>query len=344
MHTIKVDSKHQPATGRKLLTIIMPARNEEANLARAYDSVTAVMANLPYDYEVFVIDNDSLDGTGAVASQLCARDRRWRYCKLSRNFQVEGSLAAGLRLARGDAAIVLFSDLQDPPELIPQFVQKWEEGCDVVYGARIFGFNTVYHSYRYAVGNRLLTRVANILFNAYLSDLHTCLKLIPLAMFNSLRGLAHWIGYKQCAVPYERQARLGGQSKASCSLLLNLAANALTCFSIKPLQMFSLAGLAALFGTLLLALACLGSLVFSYPVPRLELVHWLLLANLSVLLLGFGMVGEYVGRIYFESKRRPLFLIDRTINVEEALPDTIPIMQPEGDSWDGGRPGGRMGA
>ena len=79
-------------------------------------------------------------------------------------------------------------------------------------------------------------------------------------------------------------------------------------------------------------------------VARMRPVHWLLLANLSVLLLGFGMVGEYVGRIYFESKRRPLFLIDRTINVEEALPDTIPIMQPEGDSWDGGRPGGRMGA
>ncbi|HEV3005134.1 MAG TPA: glycosyltransferase, partial [Pirellulales bacterium] len=119
---------------RKLLTVIMPARNEEANLPRAYDEVTAVLGGLRYDYEVLVIDNDSSDGTGAVAADLCRRDRRWRYVKFSRNFNVETSITAGLRLARGDAAIVLFSDLQDPPGVIPQFLAEWEAGHDVVYG------------------------------------------------------------------------------------------------------------------------------------------------------------------------------------------------------------------
>src|SRR3954471_10907904 len=114
--------------GRKLLTIIMPARNEEANLRRAYAEVTAVMAGLPYAYEVLVIDNDSTDRTGAVAEDLCANDPRWRYVKFSRNFSVEISIAAGLRFARGDAALVLFSDLQDPPDVIPEFLRKWEEG------------------------------------------------------------------------------------------------------------------------------------------------------------------------------------------------------------------------
>jgi dolichol-phosphate mannosyltransferase len=118
----------------KLLTIIMPARNEEANLPRAYAEVTAVMAGLPYEYEVIVIDNDSSDRTGEVAAELCARDSRWRYLRFSRNFNVEISIAAGLRYARGDAAIVLFSDLQDPPTLIPEFLARWEEGHDVVYG------------------------------------------------------------------------------------------------------------------------------------------------------------------------------------------------------------------
>ena len=119
---------------RKLVTVIMPARNEERNLPRAYDEVTEVMAGLPYDYEVIVIDNDSSDGTGSIAAELCRRDNRWRYVKFSRNFNVDASISAGLRLARGDAAIVLFSDLQDPPSLMPKFFAQWEAGYDVVYG------------------------------------------------------------------------------------------------------------------------------------------------------------------------------------------------------------------
>ena len=113
---------------------LMPVRNEEGNLPRAYDEVTAVMAPLPYDYEVLLIDNDSVDRTGELAAEICQRDARWRYIKFSRNFTVEGSLAAGYRFARGDAAIVLFGDLQDPPSLIADFLRKWEQGYEVVYG------------------------------------------------------------------------------------------------------------------------------------------------------------------------------------------------------------------
>src|SRR4051794_25424444 len=111
---------------RPLLSILMPARNEEANLPRAYTEITTALASVPEcDYEVLVIDNDSTDRTGEVAAELCARDARWRYLKFSRNFHVEISLTAGFQLARGDAALILFSDLQDPPDLIPAFVRKW---------------------------------------------------------------------------------------------------------------------------------------------------------------------------------------------------------------------------
>jgi dolichol-phosphate mannosyltransferase len=119
---------------RRLLSIIMPARNEEGNLRAAYVQVTAAMQSLDLDYEVIIIDNDSTDRTAEVAHEVCQSDRRWRYLKFSRNFQVEVSISAGFRLARGDAAVVLFSDLQDPPAVIPEFVRKWEEGYDVVYG------------------------------------------------------------------------------------------------------------------------------------------------------------------------------------------------------------------
>lgn len=124
-----------PPDARRLISITMPARNEEGNLPRAYDEVTAVMARLPrYDYEVIVIDNASTDRTPEIARGLCAKDPRWKYVRFSRNFGGETSLTIGLRIAKGDAVINLFSDLQDPTERIPDFIAKWEEGYDVVSG------------------------------------------------------------------------------------------------------------------------------------------------------------------------------------------------------------------
>ncbi len=126
--------KTEKHSQRKLITLLVPARNEIANLPRVYDEVSAVFAGQPYDYEVLLLDNASTDGTPRLAAICAVRDPRWRYLRLSRDFSVEGSLAAGLRMARGDAAIVLFSDLQDPPERIPDFLARWEAGHDVVYG------------------------------------------------------------------------------------------------------------------------------------------------------------------------------------------------------------------
>jgi polyisoprenyl-phosphate glycosyltransferase len=308
---------------RKLLSIVMPAMNEEANLARAYDEVTAVMAGEPYDYEVIVVDNASTDRTGEVAAGLTQRDSRWRYVRFSRNFSVEISIAAGLRFARGDAAMILFSDLQDPPQLIPEFLRRWEEGHDVVYGqVRKRQGDPVWKAW----GARLFYRIINVLADVEITPNATDFRLLSrraigaLNQFDErnryLRGFAHWIGFKRCAIVYDRLQRTAGKSKAPSLYLLNLAANAITCFSIKPLQLFSLAGAAALVATVCLALTTIGSWLFSYTVPGLTTVYLLLLANLAVMLLGFGTIGEYVGRIYIETKKRPLFLIDRTANLD----------------------------
>jgi dolichol-phosphate mannosyltransferase len=308
---------------RKLLTIVMPAMNEEANLARAYDEVTAVMAGLAYDYEVLVIDNASTDHTGDIADALAARDPRWRYLRFSRNFSVEISIAAGLRFAGGDAAIVLFSDLQDPPELIPEFLRRWEEGYDVVFGQvrRREG-----DPFWKAWGARAFYRVMNVLAEVEITPNATDFRLLSRRAINALnqlgernrylRGFAHWVGFKRVAVLYDRRPRTAGKSKAPSLYLLNLALNAITCFSIKPLQLFSLAGFVALLGTMLLGLVYIGSWLFAYTVPGLTTVYLLMLANLAVMLLGFGTIGEYVGRIYIETKQRPLFLIDRTANLD----------------------------
>jgi transketolase len=308
---------------RKLLTLIMPARNEEANLPRAYDEVTAVMAALPLDYEVLIIDNDSNDRTGEVAAGLCSRDRRWRYVKFSRNFTVEASIAAGLRFARGDAALVLFSDLQDPPRLIPEFVRKWDEGYDVVYGQlRHRHGDPWWKAWSARLVYRVINRLADVEIPANATDFRLLSRRAIYAL-NQLRernryirGCAHWIGFRQCALSYDRRPRTAGNSKAPLFYLFNLAVNAVTCFSIKPLQIFSYAGALAFLGTVCLGLVFLASYLFAFTVPGLTTMYLLSLANLAVLLLGFGTLGEYVGRIYVESKRRPLFIVDRTINMD----------------------------
>jgi transketolase len=320
---VKPLAKSAQLNARKLLTLIMPARNEATNLPRAYAEVTAVMSPLAYDYEVLVIDNDSNDRTGQVAADLCARDSRWRYIKFSRNFTVEASIAAGLRFARGQAAMVLFSDLQDPPALIPEFLQKWEEGYDVVYGLLRHRCGDPWWK---KLSAWLTYRLINLMADAVIPANATDFRLLSRRAIDALnqfeesnryvRGCAHWIGFKQYGISYDRRPRTAGKSKAPLFYLFNFAVNAITCFSIKPLQIFSYAGALAFLGTVCLALIHLISYLFAFTVPGLTTTYLLLLANLAVLLLGFGTLGEYIGRIYVETKRRPLFLIERTINLD----------------------------
>jgi dolichol-phosphate mannosyltransferase len=312
---------------KKTLTILMPAMNEEKNLPRAFDEVTAVMASVPYDYEVIVIDNDSKDATGKVAEALCGRDPRWRYLKFSRNFTVEASITAGLRFASGDAAITLFSDLQDPPQEIPTFLKKWEEGNDVVYGiVRSRAGDPLWK----ALAARLLYKLVHALSDVEIVENATDFRLLSRRAIDGMnqlpernrymRGLAHWIGYRSTGIVYDRRPREAGVSKAPFFYLINIAVNAIVSFSIKPLQLFSALGCLALFATVVLALVYLGMYLFTGTVPGLTTIYLLLLGNLAVSLLGFGAMGEYVGRIYLETKERPLFLVDRTVNMKPGGP------------------------
>src|SRR5947207_15212986 len=236
------DTPWRTEVPRKLLSIIVPARNEEANLPRAYEEITTVLAELPYEYEVIVIDNASSDRTGEVAEDLCVSDPRWRYLRFSRDFNVEISIAAGLRYARGDAAIVLFSDLQDPPELIPEFTREWENGADVVYGMlRQRGGDPFWKAGGARLFYWLIHKLADVEITPNATDfrLYSRRAIDALNQFEErnryLRGFAHWIGFKRCAIPYDRSPRQAGRSKAPLFYLLNLALNAITCFSIKPL-------------------------------------------------------------------------------------------------------------
>ncbi|MBI4839070.1 MAG: glycosyltransferase family 2 protein [Nitrospirae bacterium] len=308
---------------RKLISIVMPAMNEEENLPRAYKEVTEVFSQLSdYDYEVIVIDNDSTDRTADVCAAICVQDKKWKYVKFSRNFTSEISIAAGLRLAKGDAVIILFSDLQDPPRLIPKFIEKWEEGYDMVCGllskrADDTWWKTLGAKFIYG----LLNRLSDIKIPPHVVDFRLMSRPVVNAI-NKLdernryfRGLSHWAGFKTCIIPYERQPRLKGKSAASFFYMIDFVLRALTSFSITPLRIFSGFGWILLGFAVVYMIISLGYFFFGHTVPGLTTVIILLLFNLAFISLGIGALGEYIGRIYMETKRRPLWVIEKNLNI-----------------------------
>jgi len=319
---------------QKKISVIMPARNEEGNISRAYDEVTAAFATIPqYDYEVIVVDNASRDGTEARVKELCERDRRWKYVRFSRDFGGEASITVGMRVMSGDAAITVFSDLQDPPERIPDFVRKWEQGYDVVYG--VIDDRSDRHWLR-GLAARAAYRIIR-----YYSDINIPsdagdFRLLDRRVvdgFNRLnereryvRGLVHWVGFTAHPLSYSRRPRQWGKSKAPWWWCFQFALNAITSFSTKPLKMFAVFGMGVVMFSIVLSAYYAATYVFNIDNPPrgIPTILVLLLWNLGIMSLGIGILGEYIGNIYKETKRRPLCVIDRAVNldvkaVQEAL-------------------------
>lgn len=310
---------------KKLITITMPARNEEGNLPRAYEEVTEVFAKLPqYDYEVVVIDNASTDRTPEIVRGFCDKDPRWKYVRFSRNFGGETSLTVGLRLAKGDAVINLFSDLQDPPEKIPDFLAKWEEGYDVVSGILQ---DRQDRSKLRGIAARAAYKLIRMSSDIEIPESATDYRLVSRRVvdaFNQLnerqryvRGLMHWVGFNKCELPYNRRPRQWGESKAPFWWCFQFALNAITSFSTKPLKLFMVFGSAVVTISFALSLWYAATRIFNIDDPPrgIPTIIILLLWNLGIMSLGIGLLGEYLGHIYTESKRRPLFILSDTENL-----------------------------
>jgi dolichol-phosphate mannosyltransferase len=315
---------------QELLSLVVPVRNEEEQLGETYTVLHAILRSLDLDYEVILVDNGSHDATPQIAADLCARDPKWRYLRLSRDFGYQNSTTAGMLAARGDAIMVIDADLQDPPELIPEFIAKWREGYEVVYGirqkrtgeSRLRVIPTmIAHKFIVLMSDeiklplnaadyRLITRRVRDAF-AQLSE-----------TTRYVRGLIHWVGFKQIGIPYVRRGRTKGRSTSSLFYLIDFMFNAVFNFSVRPLRWFSVFGAATLGLTALLALVYLVTSFVSNPPPGLTTMILLLLGNLGVMALGIGILGEYIGKIFSEVKRRPLWLVDYTLNFEEPLAAT----------------------
>jgi dolichol-phosphate mannosyltransferase len=306
----------------QLFSMVVPVLNEEAVLADTYATLNGVLGGLGLPFEVIVVDNGSTDATPALMAAICARDPRWKYLRLSRNFGYQNSITAGMCAAAGDAVMVIDADLQDPPELIPEFVARWREGYDIVYGVR-----------QQRTGEPLLRVLPTMLAMRFITWMSDDIKL-PLNSSDFrlitrrvrdafaqlpettryVRGMIHWLGFRQIGIPYVRRGRIGGHSKVNPLYLIAFMFNAVFNFSIKPLRLFSLTGAAILATTSLLAVVYVVMAFLVSPPPGITTVLLLLLGNLGLGSLGIGVLGEYIAKIYHESKRRPLWLVDYKLN------------------------------
>jgi glycosyltransferase involved in cell wall biosynthesis len=314
------DPEHPPAD--PVLSVVVPLLNEEAVLKQSYVALRRELEAVGEPYEIIFVDDGSTDGSRAVLRTLTAVDPRVRVLVLSRNFGHEMATTAGLHHARGQAAVVIDADLQDPPELIHEFVAKWREGYQVVYGVRTA-----------REGETLPKRVTAFLFYRlmrFLSDVpipadtgdFRLMDRRVLDVFRGLkddprffRGLIPWIGFKQIGVPFVRRPRAGGVSKYRPARLFRLAYDTITSFSTYTAHLASLFGLvlaAASVGVVGVVglLAAVG--VVSVPGWAWAAAGFLVLWNVQFLLL--TMLGEYIVRTHRMSQGRPLYVIDHEMH------------------------------
>ena len=308
-----------------LISIVIPARNEQDNIEPLERELVECLRGLPYDFEFLVVDNGSTDGTEAAVKAICARDARWKYIRFSRDFGVEASLTAGYRLTSGAAIVVLYSDLQDPPQVIPAFLAKWREGYDVVYGVRtVRPGDAKWRNGMVKVVYRLISALADVKIPQNAGDFRLISRRVANALESCnesnryMRGLIAWLGFEQTGVEYERRPRLTGESKAPIGSLIVFALNAFTSFSVKPLRVFTYFG----FGLVVLSLVAAAIYVLLFltgdPPAGITTLIVLALMGIGINSLGIGVLGEYLGRTYAETKRRPLYVISEAVNIEIA--------------------------
>lgn len=304
----------------------MPVLNEETNIGDAYRRVRDVFSNLPeYDFELVITDNHSTDMTFEIAQNLALEDPRIRVCRFSKNVGYQKSILTGYLLARGDAAIQLDCDMQDPPEFIPRMLELWQEGNQVVYGIRnkrqegwlITSLRRLFYATVDKLSEEPLPRDAG---DFRLID-RKIIEVLREIGDNSpyLRGTIAAIGFNQVGFRYDRDARSSGESKFRPGALIQLATDAIVAHSIVPLQIATYIGFFfAASGALFLMVYLVAKLVAGadWP-PGFVTLVLLMLLNLSLVGLLFGVFGEYVGRILRQVKEQPLSIIEKSIGLGE---------------------------
>ena len=298
------------------LSVVIPAFNEEANIRPMYERLMAAVAGEVDGLEIVYVDDGSRDDTWNAVSALAAQDGRVKGLRFARNFGHQAALTAGLDAAAGRAVVIIDADLQDPPEVIPQLIAAWRSGSEVVYAQRIQrDGESRFKRATAALFYRILEGISSVPIPVDTGDFRlmgpralTAFRALP-ERNRFIRGLVSWIGFKQTAVRYNRQARHAGDTKYPFRKMLRFALDGITSFSFFPLRLATWAGFAvSLFAFLyIVVVLILKAVGISWSGYTSLMASILFLGGVQLLMIGF--VGEYLGRIFDEVKGRPLYLV-----------------------------------
>ena len=303
------------------LVVLVPVFNEAQVIEDFHRRLAAVLDELGVESRVLYVDDGSADDSWALIGRLREQDLRVDGLRLSRNFGKELALTAGLDAVDADALLVIDADLQDPPELIPEFVSRWRQGFDVVYGRRLERAGESWlKRVTAAAFYRVMRRLSHTEIPADTGDF----RLLSRPALQALRGLRErqrfmkglfaWVGFRQCALDYRREPRLAGRSKFNYWRLWNLALEGITSFSTAPLRVATYLGLFTALGAFAGGVwVLLKTLLWGDPVAGYPSLMVVILMLGGVQLVALGILGEYLGRLYMEAKARPLYLIAETL-------------------------------
>lgn len=310
------------------LSIVIPVYNEEAALPKLFAKLMELRAQLASNMQVIFVDNCSTDSSRELILEECRVQQDYQYIRFSRNFgpTVEASITAGYRAATGDAIVVLYSDLQDPPELILDFERLWLEGYDVVYGQQTSrNGEPLWRRTSVRIFYRRMEKMAESPVPANAGDFRLISRRVRDALLDMgetaryTRGLVAWVGYRQTAVPYARAPRDSGKSKANFFAVSRTAMTAVTSFSMGPLRMLTAVGAVMSAICFLLILGYAVMWLLGQPLPGLTTVITLILFSAGANFAALGLIGEYIGRITTEVKHRPLYIVAESANSDIPL-------------------------
>lgn len=320
---VVTNGRDAPQRGRKL-SVVVPGLNEERGISPLIDRLRPVLDGLGLEWDLIFVDDGSTDGTLALLRRLHAQDSRVKALALSRNFGKEIAAAAGLTYATGDAAVLMDADLQHPPEVIKDFVARWNEGFDIVYGQRLdrdadstlhrLSARVFYAAFEKLSGTRLPPDAGDFrLLDRKAVDAMN--RMHERVRFN--KGLYAWMGFRTIGVPFHVPPRSSGSSRWRPRQLLRFALDGITTFTTIPLRVWSYLGLViSLFAFLYAVAMLLEAIIYGVRVPGFPSLMISVLFFAGVQLISLGVIGEYLGRVYEEVKGRPLFLVAEEVGLD----------------------------
>jgi polyisoprenyl-phosphate glycosyltransferase len=326
---------------KSLISIVVPIYFEEKVINEFYNRTKKVLVDMAHkiEHEFIFVNDGSTDKSLEILQKLSQKDKSVKIINFSRNFGHQIAITAGIDYANGDAVVVMDGDLQDPPEIIPEMVSKWEEGFEVVYGVRTKRKGeTLFKLLTADIFYKIMSKLSDVKLPLSAGDF----RLMDRKVVDSLktmreenryiRGLVSWIGFSQCGLSYERDVRYAGSTKYSLMKMLKFALDGITSFSDKPLLISSYIGILI---TLVAFLLTVLIIIIRLTNPQSTIQGWtslivVILFMGGIQLFSIGIIGQYIGRIYKEIKQRPLYIISNKTGFENEGKNTESIIKPGG--------------